>query len=108
MALQTYNSINLKESISDNGLDLHCWIETNDGQIIDEDFEMYDFVKQVRNLTGDKIHCELVGENKKKIWKYIYKNHIKELKILKILEILDMIIGIHFGRIVMQEKAIAL
>jgi len=78
MALQTYNSINLKESISDNGLDLHCWIETIDGQIIDEHFEEYDLIKQVRNLTGDKIYCELVGEDKKKVWKYIYKNHIKE------------------------------
>lgn len=78
MASQTYNSINLKEHIKETGLDLHCWIETNEGEIIDEHFDFYDFVKQVHNLTGDKVYCELVGEDKKKVWKYVYKNCIKK------------------------------
>ena len=78
MASQTYNTLNLKQIIKNDGLDLHCWIETIDGEIIDEHFEEYDVVKQMRNLTGDKVYCELVGEEKKNIWKYIYKNHIKK------------------------------
>ena len=74
------NHLNDVSQLISNFIDLHCWIETIDGEIIDEHFEEYDVVKQMRNLTGDKVYCELVGEEKKNIWKYIYKNHIKKKK----------------------------
>ena len=58
------------------GLDLHSWCETIDGKIIDADFKIYDTIKEMNKCEGEKKYCELIGEDKKKIWKLIWKNAI--------------------------------
>jgi len=74
----TYSSIEMNDIVKQDGLDLHSWVETTDGEIIDEDFNSYDMIKKIRNLKGEKVYCELVGEEeRKKIWKFIYKNCLK-------------------------------
>jgi len=79
MSNSTYTYVDIAKQVNSRGLDLHGWIETNEGEIIDEHFDSYEQIKLIRNLEGEKIYCELVGEEeRKKIWKYVYKNCIKK------------------------------
>ena len=62
-----------------NGMiDLHAWVETKEGKIIDEQrFAGYCQVKSIHNLNDNTHYCELVGDSKKKVWKQIWKQIIK-------------------------------
>ena len=43
----------------------HFWVELEDGTIIDPDFEVYDAIKYMKNLEGDKIYRECDSEIQK-------------------------------------------
>ncbi len=73
----TYTDIDYPAIFKDNGVDLHCWIETNEGKIIDEYFSDYDLVKLFHNLKGDNVYCELVGKERKKVWGLVWKKFLK-------------------------------
>jgi len=78
MSNSTYTYVDITKQVNLQGLDFHGWVETIEGEIIDEDFSSYDLIKIIRNCEGEKIYCELVGEEeRKKVWKYIYKKCLK-------------------------------
>ena len=57
MSNSTYTYVDIAKQVNLRGLDLHGWIETNEGEIIDEDFVSFELIKKVRNLEGEKIYC---------------------------------------------------
>ena len=69
----------------------HFWVELEDGTIIDPDFEVYDAIKYMKNLEGDKIYRECDSEIQKErirscIIPYMsklfrdYKDEVKRLR----------------------------
>ena len=78
MAKQTYTKPTSGINWNDT-LDLHAWVETIDGDIIDEQrFATYCYVKRVHDLNDNVHYMELVGDEKKKLWKQIWKRIIKK------------------------------
>ena len=68
----------LLSGVVGGAIDLHAWVETNDGNVIDEqNFMKYRYVKDIHNLNDKTHYCELVGESKKEVWKQIWKQIIK-------------------------------
>jgi hypothetical protein len=57
--------------------DVHFWIVTPDGDIVDPDFPEYKLIKTFNGCFGDKLHEEFPVDVQKKLWKYFWKNYVK-------------------------------
>ncbi len=59
----------------------HFWVELDDGTIIDPDFEVYDAIKYMKNLEGDRIYRECDSETQKDmIGMWVLPNMTRMLK----------------------------
>tara|TARA_A100001391_G_C5056718_1_gene274930 strand:+ start:1171 stop:1794 length:624 start_codon:yes stop_codon:yes gene_type:complete len=60
-------------------LDLHAWVETADGRLLDWDFEAYGEVRRIRDLNDTPYYVPECGENPRRAMALI-REHIKERK----------------------------
>lgn len=59
----------------------HFWVELDDGTIIDPHFDVYDAIKYMKNLEGDRIYRECDSEiQKERIRKCVLPNMIQLLR----------------------------
>jgi len=67
---------NDKSPINESDKSFHCWIANKEGDIIDDHFEEYDYIKKVRGLKDEPVYLPFNEEKQKAIW----KNFKKQLK----------------------------
>ena len=65
---------------TEDTMDLHAWVDIEGLGVsdYDEDQETFINVKRINKLEGDMIRVPMVGEEKSKAFKMIYKKHIKK------------------------------